>query len=400
MRIAARGTVAAAVLVVAMLLGQTPAHAAPTGYFVGLVDNVIERLYSVDLATGEATLVGNVVDVNNREKELNISAVAFGADGELYAVSDTRESEGGLTDAELYRIDTATGDATLVGSLGYVTGFTGLTFDEEGTPLQAGPTVDSPTNPSALTGAFAELSATTGAASVLEDDAATFMSGLAAQCSGTVFGLSAPIPVRETRDDPDTTTATIPTGPGGGATLPPGAGGPFVPSTNFDGQVPVNRVPEAQIPGQPPVAEPLPPAEEWALVSVDAASGAESPIGDTGIAFEMAASEGFPDIALDHATGVLHGIVTDRANRDQVPGVRLFTVDISTGAATPQQLVTVNGQKLFAEVDNLAIAAPACPQRQEPPPTTTTTPPTTTTQPDPPAAPPATPVPAQPSFTG
>jgi hypothetical protein len=385
MRTAARGTVAAAIVVVAMLLGQAPASAAPTGYFVGRIDNVVERLFAVDLATGEATLVGDVVDVDNREKELNISAVAFGRDGDLYAVNDSQESQGGFTNAELYRIDTSTGDATLVGSLGYVTAIAGLTFDAEDTPLQGGPTVDSLVEPIGFTGAFAELDAATGAAAVVRDDAPTFLSGLAAACGGTVFGLSAPVPVEDDRDNPDTTTATIPTEPGGGSTLPPGAGGQFEPSGNLDSLPPTNQVP-------------APPLDEWALVTVDAATGAETTIGDTGITFFQDQSEGFPDIALDESTGVLHGIVTDRANRDQQAGIRLLTVDQATGVATPQQLVTLGGNKLFAEVDNLAIASPECPQRQEPPTTTTTT--TTTPDADPPEAPPATPVPAQPSFTG
>jgi hypothetical protein len=128
------------------------------------------------------------------------------------------------------------------------------------------------------------------------------------------------------------------------------------------------------------------------LTTIDPATGATTAIGETG----FSAVQG-PSLAIDRATGTLWGVLRDG---------RLFTVDAASGRATPVEGVMVTTERDRAQPLNLAIRPASCSQPET---TTTTAPPPveTTTTTDPPAttttAPPAraaTPVPAQPNFTG
>lgn len=80
------------------------AAAAPTGYV-----SSFDRLYRVDLGSGQQALVGDFRLANN-ERVFDVEGLAFGPDGVLYAVSDASEV--------LLRIDTATGLSTVIGNLG------------------------------------------------------------------------------------------------------------------------------------------------------------------------------------------------------------------------------------------------------------------------------------------
>lgn len=70
------------------------------------------NLYTIDLSTGLATVVGNT--------GLNAGSLQFGPDGNLYAGTT------GMGGGNIYRINPATGASTLVGSTGFdsVTGLT------------------------------------------------------------------------------------------------------------------------------------------------------------------------------------------------------------------------------------------------------------------------------------
>ena len=88
-----------------MALLSHDALADPIGYVSTFSD-----LYRVDLATGAATRVGPI-------RFNDVDGLAFAPDGQLYGVADqTAGSGSGLTDF-LVRIDTTTGNGTLVGPL-------------------------------------------------------------------------------------------------------------------------------------------------------------------------------------------------------------------------------------------------------------------------------------------
>lgn len=80
------------------------AEAAPVGYV-----SSFDRLYRVDLGTGQQTLVGDFRLPSN-ERVFDVEGLAFAPDGTLYGVSDASEV--------LLRINSATGASTAVGSLG------------------------------------------------------------------------------------------------------------------------------------------------------------------------------------------------------------------------------------------------------------------------------------------
>lgn len=81
------------------------ALAEPVGYAAGF-----NRLYRIDLATGQATSIGDI-GFND------VEGLALDANGVLYGVADATAGSGsGLTDF-LIRIDTTTGVGTLVGPL-------------------------------------------------------------------------------------------------------------------------------------------------------------------------------------------------------------------------------------------------------------------------------------------
>lgn len=88
-----------------MALLSRDALADPVGYAAGFSD-----LYRIDFATGQATLVGPI-GYND------VEGLAFAPNGLLYAVADASAGSGsGLTDF-LIRIDPATGAGTLVAPL-------------------------------------------------------------------------------------------------------------------------------------------------------------------------------------------------------------------------------------------------------------------------------------------
>lgn len=94
--------------VLAILSAATGANAQTVGYAAGY-----DTLYRVNLEGGAATAVGKFGSVPNGAGTVPISDVeglAFSPAGELYAVSDARDL--------LIKVDTATGRATTVGSLG------------------------------------------------------------------------------------------------------------------------------------------------------------------------------------------------------------------------------------------------------------------------------------------
>jgi hypothetical protein len=94
-------------LLLAGLMALLPlsALAEPVGYVVGF-----DRLYRVDLATGQATSIGLI-------GFRDVEGLALDANGTLYGVADaTAEGGGSLTDF-LVRINTASGEGTLIGPL-------------------------------------------------------------------------------------------------------------------------------------------------------------------------------------------------------------------------------------------------------------------------------------------
>ncbi len=94
--------------VLAILSAATGANAQTVGYAAGY-----DTLYRVNLEGGAATAVGKFGSVPNGAGSVPISDVeglAFSPAGELYAVSDARDL--------LIKVDTATGRATTIGSLG------------------------------------------------------------------------------------------------------------------------------------------------------------------------------------------------------------------------------------------------------------------------------------------
>jgi hypothetical protein len=94
--------------VLAILSAATGANAQTVGYAAGY-----DTLYRVALESGAATSVGKFGSVGSGAGLVPIADVeglAFAPGGELYAVSDARDL--------LIRVDTATGQATVVGSLG------------------------------------------------------------------------------------------------------------------------------------------------------------------------------------------------------------------------------------------------------------------------------------------
>ena len=94
--------------VLAILSVATGANAQTVGYAAGY-----DTLYRVTLESGAATSVGRFGSVASGAGTVPISDVeglAFAPNGELYAVSDARDL--------LFKVDTTTGQATVVGSLG------------------------------------------------------------------------------------------------------------------------------------------------------------------------------------------------------------------------------------------------------------------------------------------
>ncbi|MGA2787042.1 MAG: hypothetical protein ABSF60_05895 [Verrucomicrobiota bacterium] len=95
---------------------------APDGTLYGATQGA---LYTIDPATGVATLVGNF---NNSVIGNSGQNIRFGYDGNLY------DTDGGVnaTSTHLFQISTVTGAATLVGT---VTNFPGLCLENSGTQM-------------------------------------------------------------------------------------------------------------------------------------------------------------------------------------------------------------------------------------------------------------------------
>lgn len=93
-------------LIGAMILLPLRVDADPIGYASGYSD-----LYRVDMATGQATVVG-AIGYND------VEGLAFSPDGVLYGVVDATAGTGGSATDFLIRINPSTGQGTLVGQLG------------------------------------------------------------------------------------------------------------------------------------------------------------------------------------------------------------------------------------------------------------------------------------------
>ena len=94
------------------LLALLPLTAAaePIGYVAGF-----DRLYRIDLATGQLTLLGPI-------GYSDVEGLAFTSDGLLYGVADASASSGASLSDLLVRINTTTGAGTLVGPLSGLAG--------------------------------------------------------------------------------------------------------------------------------------------------------------------------------------------------------------------------------------------------------------------------------------
>jgi hypothetical protein len=88
-----------------MALLPLSALAEPVGFIAGF-----DRLYRVDLATGQTTSVG-LIGFND------VEGLALDANGTLYGVADATFGEGSALTDFLVRINTSTGEGSLVGPL-------------------------------------------------------------------------------------------------------------------------------------------------------------------------------------------------------------------------------------------------------------------------------------------
>src|SRR5690606_555491 len=82
------------------------AFAAPTAYIAAW-----NTLYQLDLATAQATRIGNGIGFNH------VEGLAFAPDGSLYGIVDGTARSGSEFTDFLIRINPDTGIGTLVGSL-------------------------------------------------------------------------------------------------------------------------------------------------------------------------------------------------------------------------------------------------------------------------------------------
>ena len=152
-------------LTAAVALGTAPALAQPDAVTVGVGD---QNLYSLDLGTGVATLIGATgAD--------DIRAIAFAPDGTLYGVD---EHFGAGNVDELVTIDPSTGASTVVGLLGFDVQNTGLTFGVDGRMW-----LSDSQNPRLF-----EVDPATGAATLVGSTTGFFISGLAGACDGRILG--------------------------------------------------------------------------------------------------------------------------------------------------------------------------------------------------------------------
>lgn len=102
-----------AVLVVALLVMQAPSALAGPAMHIG---DISGNLFTVDIATGAATLIGN--------NGIAMTDIAFDSSGNLY----------GITFSQLYSINPSTAAATLIGTVTNAgTNMNSLVFDSSGT---------------------------------------------------------------------------------------------------------------------------------------------------------------------------------------------------------------------------------------------------------------------------
>jgi hypothetical protein len=274
----------------------------------------LEHLYRVDLATGHATLIGSL----NLAFGRTLGSLAIASDGTVYGIADSTSQALGALDADFYRINATTGGATLIGSLGTRMAASGLAFGTTGTLWYSGLYASS----GVPNWQFGHIDKATGAATAAIDasNLPLLTVGLATGCSGTTFGVSA---------------------------------------SNFT---------ERQ-------------TFSYVLSTINTASGMPSEIGPLGFTSPSPPDGpplGPPELAVDHASGTMYAVHTDLtyvtlppiitpgpgtsppiitpgATFPVINQVRLLTVDPATGAATAQSTVTVNGQPLRAAVDAIAI---------------------------------------------
>jgi LPXTG-motif cell wall-anchored protein len=274
------------------------AHAATREGFVvarhlaGAGDLGPEILYRVNLSTGKATRIGSL----GLPASENVGSLALAPNGTLYAVEDT-PPDGPPTPASLYTINTATGKARLVGSLRSAQIVSGLAFARNGKLYYSAATL--PVG-GGVVGNFGTIDTATGTATVINPADPQFISvGLAGARDGTMFGISLRYP--------------------------------------------------------PPPGERL----RWDLTRITATTGRTSVVGPTGLSTNgdtNLITSAAPDIAFNHATGILYGILTDVDNTGTaINGVRLQTINKTTGAASTRATVTVAGDPLIAAVDAITI---------------------------------------------
>jgi hypothetical protein len=298
----------------ALLIAPAPAQAAEgLAYIVGRQETLTglgaEQLYTVDLATGEATLVGRL----GLAETLNVGGLAIAEDGTLYGIADS-PFDPSIPDS-LHVIDTATGAATLIGSLGQAVVATGSAFGADGTLWYSGALPQA----NGAVGQFGSLNPATAAATAINAaDPDLITSGLAAPCeeTATIFGIA--------------TSTERPTG------------------------------------------------IQFSLTRIETATGTSTPIGPTGLwgdPLNPISASAAPDIAFEHASGTLYGVYTDMSSYPQmIYGVFLQTFDTATGAASGQP-IRVDGTQLYAAVDAITIDAPTnCPDPDPGPSTSPSTP--------------------------
>ncbi len=144
----------------AVVVADVPAVAEPNGYTQETVGGQ-DLIYEIDVSSGFRVLVGDT------GLEPATRALVLGPDGTLY----------GENDGDLVTIDTSTGAATVVGSMGGG-GATDMAFDSEGNLwMLAG-------NPSRLW----SVDTATGAAT-LEGSLGQELWGLAGDCSGDLYAI-------------------------------------------------------------------------------------------------------------------------------------------------------------------------------------------------------------------
>ena len=94
-----------------IMLSPLPALAQATAYV-----SAWDTLYRLDLATGQASRIGNGIGFND------VEGLAISPQGILYGVADGTVGSGSELTDFLVRIDTTTGAGTLVGALSGLSG--------------------------------------------------------------------------------------------------------------------------------------------------------------------------------------------------------------------------------------------------------------------------------------